>query len=156
MTFSWSFLFSHILLKGISFVKQFFEFFFLLRAKRASICGTERVRLSREAANAEVLQSKVELSQAFTAWKPYIPILTGIKSRRRFFMYYFLCMWYHYTSYVLFYCGDIVDKRGGDPLAPPLTFVENSGKILYKLANCWQIFEYKKLELFIPKFDCSW
>ena len=34
--------------------------FFLLRA---SIGGTERVRLSREAANAEVVQSKVVLSQ---------------------------------------------------------------------------------------------
>ena len=56
---------------------------FLLRAKRASICGAERVRLNREAANAEVVQSKVVLSQAFSAWEPSIPILPGVQSRSK-------------------------------------------------------------------------
>ena len=54
-----------------------------MRAKRASIGGAERVRLSREAANAEVVQSKVVLSKAFTAWEPSIPILLGVQSRSK-------------------------------------------------------------------------
>ena len=54
-----------------------------MRAERASIGGAEFVRLSREAANAEVVQSKVVLSQAFTAWEPSIPILLGVQSRSK-------------------------------------------------------------------------
>ena len=42
-----------------------FVSFFLWRAKRASICGAERVRLSREAANAELVQVRVEIIKQY-------------------------------------------------------------------------------------------
>ena len=66
-----------ILFKGISFVKQFSSLIYFAREARV------RVRLSCEAANAEVVQSKVVLSQAFTAWEPSIPILPGVQSRSK-------------------------------------------------------------------------
>ena len=54
-----------------------------MRAKRASIGAAERVRLSCEVVNAEIVQSKVVLSQAFTAWEPSIPIVLGVQSRSK-------------------------------------------------------------------------
>ena len=78
--FVFDFIFT-ILFKGISFVKTVFEFnLFCARCARRS---AERVRLSCEAANAEVVQSKVVLSHAFSAWEPSIPILPGVQSRSK-------------------------------------------------------------------------